>query len=413
MAKILISLIGTGKKSQGDYDNNEYEKTDYIIDEILYSDQTLVAHTIINHYNIEKTYFIGTKSSMWDNICQIFNGDEEYQLELMEKKDKKENSILEEADLTKLNKYISNKLGFPGSKCLVVNDGETQEDLWAIFEKLINILEELSPEDEVYFDITHLFRSLSVMSFIMAEFGKTYKKFKVSKFLYGKLKVGEPSPIIDLSVFFELLDWSKAIENLKKYGNSSDLKNLISTANFSNDIESSFSNFSNALSISDMGAMQGSIKTLKSKIKSFENSDNHIIKLISKDLNEFIDRFHNLELSKFQLELSKWYIENKNYAMGYITVVEAIITKVCNLNNLENVSREGRDEAKKILWDYEYKGSQDERKIYKIYKRMNDIRNNIAHKIPGKNQRYSISPQKAIEMLPNDIRELQKLLFSK
>ena len=36
MAKILISLLGTGRQAKGDNESNEYERTDYILDGKLY-----------------------------------------------------------------------------------------------------------------------------------------------------------------------------------------------------------------------------------------------------------------------------------------------------------------------------------------------------------------------------------------
>ena len=409
MAKILISLLGTGKKAQGDFSNNEYETVDYKIENKIYSNKSLVSTAIIERYNIDKAYFIGTSLSMWDNLCSTFNSEEEYQLEIIEKK---ENKTLNKIDLLKLENNINNVLKNPGSQCIIINDGENEPDLWDTFNKLLQILEDLEENDEVFFDITHLFRSLSVMTFIMAEFGKISRKFKIAKFFYGKLKVGEPSPIIDLSVFFDLLDWAKAIENLKKYGNSSDLKNLISTSNFPKDLENSFSNFSNALSISDMGAMQGAIKVLKGKVKIFESYESQIVNVVLKDLKEFIQRFSIESLWKFQLELAKWYAENKNYAMCYITLVEAINSKVCTIYSLSETDKYGREEAKKILRSYQ-NGSKEEKEINRIHYKLNKIRINIAHKVGGSNKSTTISPQKAIETLPKDIRDLEKLLFSK
>jgi hypothetical protein len=60
MAKILISLLGTGKKAQGDFSNNEYETVDYKIENKIYSNKSLVSTAIIERYNIDKAYFIGT-----------------------------------------------------------------------------------------------------------------------------------------------------------------------------------------------------------------------------------------------------------------------------------------------------------------------------------------------------------------
>jgi CRISPR-associated Csx2 family protein len=311
---------------------------------------------------------------MWDNLASTFDSDEEYQLKLI---DKKEENTVDKNDLLQLEKDIDKYLNHSGSHCIIVNDGETKDELWDIFNMFLEILEDLDENDEIYFDITHLFRSLSVMAFIMAEFGKTSKKFKISKFLYGKLKNESPSPIIDLSMFFELLDWSKAIENLKKYGNSSDLKNLISNSDFSSDLENSFSNFSNALSISDMGAMQGAIKVLKGKLKSFDSNQNPIVNIISKDLRVFINRFSIDSLWKFQLELSKWYLENKNYAMSYMALAEAIITKACEIKGYNIKSKEGREAGKDYIKITKY----DDDFSPKYPNGISQIRNNIAHQL--------------------------------
>ena len=84
------------------------------------------------------------------------------------------------------------------------------------WQSLFKLLENIDEDDEVYFEITHLFRSVSVMSFIMAEFGKTYKNFKLAGIYYGMLKKDEPSLIIDISMFIDLLEWAKAIEEIEK-----------------------------------------------------------------------------------------------------------------------------------------------------------------------------------------------------
>ena len=78
MAKILISLLGTGKYAKGDSEKNEYEKTSYLLEGKLYKDLTFTSVAIIEHFNINKVYFIGTNKSMWDNMAEYFNSDEEY-----------------------------------------------------------------------------------------------------------------------------------------------------------------------------------------------------------------------------------------------------------------------------------------------------------------------------------------------
>lgn len=72
IAKVLISLIGTGRIAKGDSEKNEYQTTDYLIENKLYKNNTLVSSALIKHYDIETIFFIGTKQSMWDNLCYLF-----------------------------------------------------------------------------------------------------------------------------------------------------------------------------------------------------------------------------------------------------------------------------------------------------------------------------------------------------
>lgn len=104
---------------------------------------------------------------------------------------------------------------------------------------------------------------------VTAQFARISYDFKISGIFYGLLKKDGPSNIVNLSVFFELLDWARAINYLKKFGNSFELVKLLEQTNESNEIKNSFKNFSDALSISDIGALQNSIKQLKGRINLF------------------------------------------------------------------------------------------------------------------------------------------------
>lgn len=401
MSKILISLLGTGKSAKNDNNKNEYEKTNYIINNTVYPDEQFVAMPIIKHFKIDNVFFIGTNKSMWDNIYESFGGrNEDYALALMTKK---ENSTLVENDLHILNTTIIESLGSSKSQCIMVENGESEEELWYIFERFLKIIEFIDKGDELYIDITHLFRSLSVMSFIMTEFAKTYKEFKMAGMFYGMLDSNNQSKIIDLGVFFELLDWSRAISNLRKFGNSYELKQLINSMEGGEELKKSFSDFSNALSISDVGAMQNSIKILKGKIADFDKHHNHIIQLISKDLKDFLKRFDLNSLSIFQFELARWYYENKSYAFSYISLAEACVSAICEQEGLNPTQKEDREEAKKIL-------RNDSR--FQQWKKVNTIRNNIAHKRANDGRNIKIQPNQSVREIETYIKDLN-FLFKK
>lgn len=406
MARVLISLLGTGQIEKNNVNKNEYKGTDYCIENTVYYDEKFVSMPLIKHYKIEKLFLIGTSQSMWDMVVESFNGDENYQLELIEKK---ERHTLNEESLVKLNELFNEKLKNFGSKSFIVEDGENQEELWKIFEKFLEILELIHENDEVYFDITHLFRSLSVMSFVMSEFGKTYKNFKVAGVFYGMLKKDEPSVIIDLSIFFELLEWAKAIKNLKDFGNGHDLMKLIVKSDEPNEIKNAYNNFAYALSVSDMSAMQQSIKLIKGKLQLFDSSENKIIKLISNEIRVFINEFNTESLGDFQMQLAVWYANNKNYSMSYITLVEAVLSIICEYNNVDPSLKETRDEAKEILWDFRFSksGSKEKEKIYTVFTKVNNIRKNIAHKTPSGSSASNATPKSSAENIHDYINTLK------
>ena len=52
MAKILISLLGTGRIAKGDNEKNIYETTDYLLDGKLYKNLTFTSVAIMEYYKI-------------------------------------------------------------------------------------------------------------------------------------------------------------------------------------------------------------------------------------------------------------------------------------------------------------------------------------------------------------------------
>ncbi len=85
-------------------------------------------------------------------------------------------------------------------------------------------------------------------------------------------------------------------------------------------------------------------------------------------------------MSDFQYALAKWFYNNKNYAMSYIALAEAIVTKNCELKGLDrnDLLPENQKAVKSIVFPYDkhfqtqYEGS------------ISDIRNNIAHQLDAR-----------------------------
>ena len=90
-----------------------------------------------------------------------------------------------ELDISRVNTQIDNYLQSKGSQCFIIQYGIDEQELWDNFGYFLEIIDHMQDGDEVYLDITHSFRSLSLMSFVMSEFAKIHKNFKISGVYYG------------------------------------------------------------------------------------------------------------------------------------------------------------------------------------------------------------------------------------
>ncbi len=369
MAKILISSLGTGRKQDNGYREATYE----------YKGQkeksTFISKSLSKMLDIDKLFIVGTNGSIWDSCYKQFGGeDEDIELELFGKIEEKN---ITEIDLEIVNQTISAKLNSEGSKCFLIDYGLNEEELWGNFDKYIQILDKVEDGDTIYIDISHAFRSLALMSFLMIQFGHGIKnkKFNIGGIYYGMLEAtkNEITPIVDLKIFYDLMEWIKAIDAFKNYGHADLLVKLFdSEKNIKSQTSDTFNQFDINLSMANMSALRSFIDNAKRVLPVMEKSNNHIVRLISPDILDFIKRLDKPKISDFQLELAKWFYDNTNYALSYIILVEALVTKECELMNINIHDKDTRNRAKNSLYS-----TSDE--IKKTYKSIAGIRNNIAH----------------------------------
>lgn len=217
MAKILISSLGTGSRDQN---TRCYKTTDYEIEGKIYKNKTLIADVLCNHIGIDKLFLVGTKDSVWDSVYEEFGGDRQIAVQIdTDKRNKNDTEFLRI-----VKEQIQNKLGESGSECYIIKYGINEDELWSNFDKYLQIMNNISKDDEVYLDITHSFRSLSLMSFVMSEFCANTRDYNlnIKGVYYGMFEASKKSedgrtiaPIVNLKMFFELLEWSKAIKKSK------------------------------------------------------------------------------------------------------------------------------------------------------------------------------------------------------
>lgn len=117
-----------------------------------------------------------------------------------------------------------------------IPDGHTEEEIWSIFNK---IYEHLAHGDEVYFDITHAFRSIPMLAIVVLNYAKVLKEIRIKGIYYGAFeKLGgykevsdmpvedRIAPVLDLTPLVLLLDWTIAIDGFLASGDAGRVKTL-------------------------------------------------------------------------------------------------------------------------------------------------------------------------------------------
>jgi len=115
----------------------------------------------------------------------------------------------------------------PGIVGADIPDGKTEADLWRIFSKMAENLDE---RDEVIFDITHGFRSIPMLALLAASFLRTAKKVELKAILYGAHDARDEQgrvPVFDLTPFVSLLDWITATNQFIRNGEGAELAGLL------------------------------------------------------------------------------------------------------------------------------------------------------------------------------------------
>jgi CRISPR-associated Csx2 family protein len=106
-----------------------------------------------------------------------------------------------------------------------IKDGNSEDEIWEIFDVVYNLIKEA---DEVFIDITHGFRYLPMLTIVLSNYGKLLKNITVKSITYGNYesRVGNEAPLIDLTSFSQLQDWTNASNLFVNHGNLDGLVKL-------------------------------------------------------------------------------------------------------------------------------------------------------------------------------------------
>jgi CRISPR-associated Csx2 family protein len=343
MARKFLSFLGVGQSNKG-YNMAKYD----------------VAGNII------ETNFI--QEALLKGICSDWTSDDSAVIFLTRKAREQswENAENENGRLKDKLKELNITI-----KEVDIPDGENEDEIYQIFEK---INESLNENDEVIFDITHAFRSIPMLALTALNYSKVLKNIKISGIYYGTYDSENPDkvmPVINLTVYSEILSWSQAVNSFLNYGNSKQIKELVHEINLryiKNGIKDyievkrftdRLNDFTNAI-YNCRGKIDDKIKKEKAShrmsiecaygdmrqkldliLKDKSKCIKPLIPLLSK-IEDRTSNFSSTDNLRTGLAVVKWSIDNGLTQQAYTALEETVITYVCRKFNIDETDAEMR-----------------------------------------------------------------------
>lgn len=260
--------------------------------------------------------------------------------------------VKKEDDLERLARILS-----PRFCTNDIPDGNTTEELWEIFQ---TCAEAVDDNDEIILDITHAFRSIPLLVFIVAAYLRQVKHVKLKHIIYGAFEARDEdanqTPIFDLTPFVELLDWMNAVNVFQRSGDAREIAKL----NVPNNIEQALTNISAALLTNRSLEAQAAVsrftrldmthpQSLLRQSAPFQILTDEL-KESYQDLAVYQPRENPKQSLKAQYQQIKWYIENQHYLQAITLMREWLVSWECLKLSQGNWLNQGtRREAEEAL----------------------------------------------------------------
>lgn len=356
--RILVTPLGTGSRNE----KNPYIKANYKFEDSKETKESyFILEVLCEKSNPDELIIIGTVKSCWHQLYRYFaekNGDfdenyEKYLSEYIQSHNhKSEVCDFEEFDKEKLISVMPCK-----TRIILIRYGLNEKELLENFELLSEIEEsfEKLEENQIILDITHSFRSLPIYQFLFINYFMRVCKYnvKIEAIYYGmlesKYELDNITPIINLKILNELLEW---INSINEYNNQGNITSLIKLLRHKNNQElaeylEEFDFSLNSNNLSDIRNALNKIFEYKNKNIHFKGPEGIMIPLILQNLEDSFGK--NFEIDYYlQFNLAKWYLTQKRFGLSAITISETIRTFFASIEKENNPKKSITDESTRI-----------------------------------------------------------------
>lgn len=337
--KVFISFLGTNNYVLCKYDIGENPKPVRFVQEALIDyvckDWTEQDRIFIFCTSKETTGENGSKEINW-----LDNG---------------QARVTEEADKIGLQHRLQDLQARMGIKAQIeehdIEAGFSEEEIWSIFN---TVYARLQPGDQIYFDVTHAFRSIPLFSIVLFNYSKFMKDTCLMSIMYGAFEKLGPAykvkempvekrvaPVVDLTNIARLQEYNQIASSLKDFGKVKQLKDAIvpheeSTADQAiRNLGRSISQLDEYIATIDLKEIKSGkfIATFRSNYKNVKRRKEiaspikNILEELYKETEDFVSQndYRNIE------EAINWTIKHDMLMQAYPLAAEYIILRTSDM----------------------------------------------------------------------------------
>ena len=285
-------------------------------------------------------------------------------------------------------------------------DGYDNEEIWGNFNLLF---EELDEGDEIYFDVTHSFRSIPLIVMSVLNYGRFIKNIEIKDIYYGAFEAMRDgvAPIFNLSIFNQITDWTIGAEKFINTGDSRQLSSMIDTiirpilketkgknedAQISQKIRKALEDFSGGLYTVRGNKMSEYGATLKDALESVKNIDLNGLRPFEKVLDKIYEKvyFYSDDLVKDIHNTVKLCRDLGLIQQAYTFLRENIVNFLCIKGDIDIKNTKKRELVETILLSsHQYKNIVLDHRHKEIEEKIeNYVNSELAHFFDDLGQDY-------------------------
>jgi CRISPR-associated Csx2 family protein len=338
--KVFISFLGTGN-----YVNCKYEFSDrdgVVSEPVRFIQEAIIKQVCVDWTKDDKIFIFCTGEAYDKNWVDEGHVDPS-----------KPNKQLEDIEKVGLETRLKNTQYWSLVEMHKIEDGFDEKQVWSIFDEVYRHLRE---GDELYFDVTHAFRSIPMFSTILFNYASFMKNIEIKSIQYGAFEKLGPSfkvkeeiplenriaPVLNLTEMIRLQQYTDIASSFVTFGRVRKLSDTLKSENLETnsvvrDVYNALESFDNALltnRISEIEAGKYMI-AIKNSVKPIARKED-----IPTPIKDILRRLHN-ELNRFGFLPEKsyknieaaisWAKHFKMLPQAYTMGQEYIITLVVSL----------------------------------------------------------------------------------